>query len=341
MAKSSINKVRNLKQKEETWDVIVRPARTWVESRNKDPYRPWYILVMSDDNKIVRHDMLQNNPTTHELSESIFRAMRRPMMGAGRKRRPTRILFDNEKLHNELSPILTGINIESEKRLSLPNANALLDDLDAKLGADENMKPMLSISGVTVPLMAKIFETAAAYYRLAPWERLPEEEFAIEIRYPVDAEARYAIVIGRAGESFGLSVNDTLDDLRQLISKAQSNAMFSGDYSVLSFTYEKAFHLSFKDLDAIEKYGWDIPDESAYPSILRFNPKTDIVLPNQKDMYWLEGALPALTDFFDKHFNANEFFMSFGKKEFERIIEVQTLSGMEKVSIKLPAKVYP
>ena len=209
MAKSSINKVRNLKQKEETWEVVLRPARTWIESKNRNPYRPWYILVMSDNDKIVRHDMLQVKPSTHELSESIFRAMRRPMMGAGRKRRPTRILFDNEELYNEISPMLKGINIESEKKLSLPNANALLDDLDAKFGASEDKRSMLAVSGVTVPLMAKIFEATAAYYRLAPWEMLPEEEFAIEIRYPADAEARYAIVIGRAGESFGLSVNDT------------------------------------------------------------------------------------------------------------------------------------
>ncbi len=131
-----------------------------------------------------------------------------------------------------------------------------------------------------------------------------------------------------------------LDDLRQLIFNAQNNTMFSGDYSALSFTYEGASYLAFEDLDAIEKYEWDIPDTKAYPSILRFNPKTDIHLPRKEDIFWLEGVLPALNEFFDKYFDADEFFLNFGEKEQEYRAEVQTLGGKESVYIKLPVKVY-
>lgn len=339
MTKSSINKVRNLKQKEETWEIAVQAAQTWIEPTKGDPYRPWYVLIMSTDDKIVRHDMYPKKPTTHEISESLFKAMRRPMLGAGSKRRPTTVLFDDERFFDEISPILSEIGIESKKQHTLFYSNAALKALDAKLN-DDDMGSLLSISGVTVPLLAKVFEAAATYYRLAPWEMLPEEEFAIEIRYPADGKARYAVVIGRAGESFGLSVSDTLDDLKQMIAKAQSNTIYSGDYSALSFTYESAFYLAFEDLDAIEKYDWDIPNEKAYPSILRFNPKKGLLLPGKEDIFWLEAVLPALNEFFGKNFDADEFFLSFGEKEQKYKIEVQTLGGKESVFIKLPVMVY-
>ena len=340
MAKSSINKIRNLKQQDEAWEVAVHAARTWIEPPKGDPYRPWYVFIMSVEDKIIRYDRYPKKPTAHEVLESLFKAMRRPMLGAGKKRRPSIVLFDNEAFYKEISPMLSEISIESKKQNSLPYSYAALKTLDERMRHEDDLKSLLSIPGVTVPLLARIFEATAAYYRLAPWEMLQEEEFAIEIRYPAEGKARYAVVIGRAGESFGLSVNDSLEDLKQLIASSSSQGMLSGDYSVLSFTYESPFYLAFEDLDAIEKYGWDIPNEKAYPSILRFNPKKGLLLPGKEDIFWLEAVLSALNEFFGKHFDADEFFLSFGEKEQKYKFEVQTLGGKKSVLIKLPVMVY-
>lgn len=336
MAKSSINKVRNLKQKNEIWEVAVRPARTWVESRKNDPYRPWYVLIISEDEKIIRHDMEKEKPSTHELSEAIFRAMRRPMFGAGRKRRPTKILFDNQEILDELSPVLAEIGIETEKKIALRKANALLKELDYKLNKGEDIHSLTSISTVTIPLLGKVFEATAAYYRLAPWQIIPEEEFAIEVRYPADAEPRYAVIIGHAGESFGLSVHDSLDELSDFMQFAQFQKLPEKEFTAISFTFEGEFHLSFDDLDAAERYGWDIPDKYAYPSIMRFTPKKELMLPKPDDIYWLEGALPAITEFFREDYNPDEFSAGFGVNEIEHKAIVHTLGGMEEVVLTLP-----
>ncbi len=336
MAKSSINKVRNLKQKNETWEVAVRPARTWVESRKSDPYRPWYVLVISDDEKILRHDMEKEKPSTDELAEAIFRAMRRPMFGAGRKRRPTKILFDNQEIFDELSPILAEIEIETEKKIALRKANVLLKELDYKLNKGKDIHSLAAMPTVTIPLLEKIFEATAAYYRLAPWEFIPDEEFAIEVRYPADAEPRYAIIIGRAGESFGLSIHDSLDELSDFMQFAQFQKLPKKEFSAISFTFEGNFHLSFDDLDAAERYGWDIPAENAYPSIMRFTPGKELMPPKPDDIYWLEGALPAITEFFRDDYNPDEFSADFGENQIEYRTIVHTLGGVEQVVLTLP-----
>ncbi len=336
MAKSSINKVRNLKQKDEIWDVAVRPARTWIKSRENDPYRPWYTLVVSDDDRIIRHDIGKDKPSAEEILESLFKAMRRPMMGAGRKRRPVKVLFDDKELYDELSPVLTEIGVKAEKKTTLIYANALRKELDRRFSKDDDVASLIKIPGVTVPLLNKIFKAAAAYYRLAPWELIPPEEFAMEIRYPAEAEPRYAIIIGRGGESLGLSINDSLDDLKAFMEHARFNKSISSKFSTISFTFEGNFLLSFDDLDAIETYGWDIPNERAYPSIMRYSPEDKLFSPTSKDIYWLEGALPAITEFFTYDYDSDEFFANFGETQIEYNTIVHTLGGVEHVIITLP-----
>lgn len=340
MAKSFMNKAKNLKQVDEIWEIAARPTRTWVESRGGDPYRPWLVMAVSRDDKIIHHSMYPKKPTAFEVAEALFKAMLRPSLGAGKKRRPATIVTDDEKLLEELAPKLSEIQINSKNAPSLPYLNAAFKELTSMINDDDLIAPLLSISGVTIPLLAKVFKASAAYYRLAPWEMLLPDEFAIEIRYPADGKARYAVVIGRAGESFGLSVNDTLDDLRQMISNSQMGKMRSGNYSVLSCTYEAPYYLAFDDLDAIEKYGWDIPNEKAYPSITRHSPKSDLQAPTKEDIFWLETVLPVLTNFFANHFDAKEFYESFGEVEFEYTAKVQTLGRKESVLIKLPINIY-
>ncbi|HIE25387.1 MAG TPA: hypothetical protein EYP74_05230 [Anaerolineales bacterium] len=336
MAKLSVDKIKNLKQKDETWEVAVRPARAWIRSQKKDPYRPWYVLVISDKDKILRHDMEKEKPTPQELLETIFRAMRRPMFGAGRKHRPTKILFDNQEICNELSPLLEEIGVQAEKKIALRKANVWLKDLDYKLSEGVNTPSLTALPSVTVPLLAKIFEATAAYYRLAPWEMIPAEEFAIEVRYPADAEPRYVIIIGRTGESFGLSVHDNLDALESFMAFARYQKLPQKEFSAISFTFEGDFHLSFDDLDAAEKYGWDIPAKDAYPSIMRFTPGKELMPPTPDDIYWLEGALPAITEFFRDDYVPDEFFPDLGAQQIEYKTIVQTLGGIKQVALILP-----
>lgn len=341
MAKSFIKKARNVKQVEDIWEVSVRAAKAWINSgHGSDPYRPWHVLVVNQQEFIIQHGIFPKYPTDHEMAEVLYKGMVRPLPGSGRKHRPTKVLVNKDALYEKLLPELDRIGIACQKKdiLSLTNATykALSAELDEKAGDD--LPSLLSISGVTIPMLQQFYKAAAEYYKIAPWKKLPGEEFAIEIQPEGDAEPRYGIIIGYAGESFGLSVNDKWEDLEHFYDYSTGLTTTTGNYSVISLTYEKAHFLTFEDLDSIEKYGWDIPSKDAYPSVFRANPSGgNQVFPMTKnDIFWLTSALSALTIFFNDKVMPDDFLESFGTQEYKTEIMVDGLSRKEKVSLRLP-----
>ncbi|OQX65304.1 MAG: hypothetical protein B5M51_01105 [Anaerolinea sp. 4484_236] len=333
MAKSSINKVRNLKQKDETWQIAIFRARTWIETKQGNIYRPWQVMVLEGRLLTIRQESFPEHPTTHDISETLFKAMWRPMFGTGRKRRPKTILFDDAELEKELSPILEGIGIKSQRHNHLPDVHANYKAINSILKRDTELIPsLLSIPKVTIPLLEKVFKAAANYYRVAPWEKIPYE-FGLEINYPIDAPARYAVVVGVEGTVFGLAIYNNLKDFRtsrEIVGTEESPP----DYPFLSFSYENGTYLSFDDLDAIDKYGWDIPNENAYLSLDMYVPNLDILqLPTLDDLLWLAGVLPVLTFLFEKIFDIDELLDGIQRKN---TFKIKTLAGEEKVQIIYP-----
>ena len=155
----------------------------------------------------------------------------------------------------------------------------------------------LSISGVSLPVFSHIFAAAAEFYQLAPWKLL-RTEVPIEIRYPQAGSGRIVIVTGSAGDVFGLSVYDSADDLRRMF-QAQDPLEIVQNLSWVTLCYETSTYIAPEDLQAIDKHGWPIVNEEAYPVINRMgSPGAELYPPTRDDLLWLEGALPALNEYF-------------------------------------------
>src|SRR5712691_6888211 len=84
-----------LPQRDEYWIATSRLARMWITPKHASPYRPYLTLLLSQHGKIVTSHVLEHPPTADALFAELLRAMRRPALGAGRARRPTRIYLDN------------------------------------------------------------------------------------------------------------------------------------------------------------------------------------------------------------------------------------------------------
>ncbi len=334
MKKTSFEKIRRLKQKEDVWEVAARLSRTWVESDDGVPYRPWYVMVVSEDNKVVYNGIFEQRPGVDEIREELFKAMLRPMLGAGGKHRPRKVVFDDEYLSDELAAVLTEAGVESGYRRDLICLNGALSELEKMLNRGyPEPDSLLSISGITVPLLGNIFNAAADFYHVAPWKKLPYE-VAIAIRFPVDSSPRYAVVMGDAGESFGLFVSNNLGGLQRIFNQFDPQGLAS-EINFLSLSYDTAVYFSFDDLDAIKRYHWPIPNARAFPSIMRFTPEQEFHLPSQSDMFWLEAVLPALSDFFENHFKL----VDGDVPHSEYALEVSTLGGPVRVGLQMPIDV--
>ena len=78
---------------------------------------------------------------------------------------------------------------------------------------------LVGISGVTPDLIGSVFAAAAELYHIEPWKRLGGET-PIEVRCPQGAPSRLAVVLGAAGQAFGLCVYDSAADLRRALAGA-------------------------------------------------------------------------------------------------------------------------
>ena len=155
---------------------------------------------------------------------------------------------------------------------------------------------LLSVPGVPIPILGNIFNAALEFYRLAPWNIL-QDETPLVIRCPKDDSARYGVVMGAAGETYGISIYDSLADLRRMYQSSDPLSLIQ-DINWLTLVYDDASLIAPADREAVDAYHWPVANEKAYPGIARVgSPGIDFYHPTQEDLFWLEGALPALNAF--------------------------------------------
>ena len=320
-----------LKQTDEVWEGAARLARMWTTPKHGPPYRPSLVVVADGQGRLPASKLFDNPPTADMIWQVLAQAMRRPMPGAGRPRRPNMTYFDRAEHVQALTPRLDAIGVRCEFRPRLPTLEAALSDMERMLNQGETPLPsLLSIPGLTPPLLGHLYTAAAEFFEAAPW-RVLNDNHPIEIRCPLAAPPRYAIVMGSGGEVFGLSINDTLADLRRM--RANDERDLTNAMSWFVLFYEAATAMAFDDLDALAHYGWPVPDENAYPVIGRTQPGARIGLPTRPDLLWLAGALPACGAYFKQHLRQRHGLV----QPAELTLTVPILGSPTEVYLRLPA----
>jgi len=74
-----------------------------------------------------------------------------------------------------------------------------------------------------------------------------------------------------------------------------------------SLVFEEPTAMSFDDLDAIEKYGWPVAGERAYPVTIKTTPPgSHFDIPGTLEMLWLAATLRVLPGFAITHLRADQ-----------------------------------
>src|SRR2546428_544429 len=155
-----VQHVQRLPQRDEYWVGTHRLARLWVTPRNAPPYRPYLTLVLSQEGKIVRSQVQRHPPTAETLFEDLLQAMRRPVWGAGRARRPTRLYVDHPEDVVALTPGLAALQVQCVYRHPLALADAVIADMERSLGKYKPRPGLLSVPSVTPPLLGHLYQLA-------------------------------------------------------------------------------------------------------------------------------------------------------------------------------------
>jgi len=329
MAKYTLEQARGLKQSSATWQCTVRRAPAWITPKKQPPYRPYIVLVL-EEGAARGHDLPQGRPTPDAVLEVLLQAMLRPAVGSGGRHRPACVLIDDAELVQTLTPQLATMDVRCEFRADLPSMTAALRDLEKYMNKREPIPGLLSQPGMTVPLVGELYVAAADYYRQAPWRWLSDGQ-PIEVRYPPDGRARYALVLGHGGDAFGLSFYESLDDLRKIYTGTKPEQV-SKQISAFALVFDEGMAMSFDDLDAMERYGWPVAGELAYPWAIRMVPPNRPSALSVSEALWLAAALRVVPDFLTGHLHAD----SGLPQPAEATYSLPEVHGGQKIALRFP-----
>nr|HID12984.1 hypothetical protein [Anaerolineae bacterium] len=295
MARDPLAKVRRLRQTDEVWESTVRRMRAWITPKDQDPYRPYITITVSQTGKVVGTDVVDDVPTPDQVLNAIAKAMRRPALGGGRKRRPAVIHMDDETLVEALAPKLQEVGVRCKYWRTLREAEKALLSMEQFITKREPIPGLLKSPGVTPFLVKGLFEAAAFFYREAPW-RWIDDSRPIEVRYPPDGRPRYAVVMGHGGQTYGLAAYNSPDELREIYAGMPPDKLI-GRMEWTSLLFGEVMEMPFDDLDDMEKYGWSVAGELAYPLPIRVARSGRPVRPGKSELLWFEAALLAIPTF--------------------------------------------
>ncbi len=290
----------------DTWYCGIRSADTWVavEKGSDELFRPFVVLVVQlGSGLIVASEIMQAAPSPEELQQMLFAAMRKPAPTPRlQPHRPGVIGFEEEGLAQAMVPLLDTASVQARYLPLPPEADEALKGLLSvlELNSEPELPGLLDGGKVTPEQAGEFFRAAAEFYRAEPWVQLGNED-VLAIQVLPGRNRWLAIVMGQAGQEYGLSLFGDVEELERFMREPMS-APSSGSRHALLFT--ELPYLSFGDMDAVERYGWELPKPGLYPTPMVFKQES-VGRPDAAMLRWYEAALRAIPLFVEHHLVTN------------------------------------
>ena len=326
--------VSTLPQNENVWYCAVRRLKTWVEKEKGEGYfRPYAMCVVELKSEFfLGLELLEQAPAPEDLKNRLVKIMLKPDLRIPiEPHRPAEIHLEEQGLATELEPLLAEIQVGVEYKPQRTNMDALIKSMEESVFGDQGDLPgLLKQRGVAPAQVEALYRAAAAFYRAEPWIQLSNMDL-LSIQVQPQKEPYLAIVMGQGGEEYGLSVYRNWDEVESIFTHEDplEGMPSKGRHA---FLFNKPPYVSFDDMDAIERYGWELPAPELYPMPMLYL-RNKARRPDAAMLRWYEAALQAIPLFVEQHLQtAPEGSHPPAKAE----IQVKTSAGKVKVQIRYP-----
>lgn len=289
--------VRDLPQSEdEIWVADVRQLATWVSS-DATPTRPWCIIIgcEGEQRAVLKHALSETMPEPTVMWDALKQAMTEPAMGD--PRRPAHVVVLSADLFDACRQPLQSLGIRCTVADELPFLDELFDAFTTHLAGNAPLPPLLEIPDANFEVVAGVYDAASRFYRRAPWREVAMDAI---VRVRCDRFPKpewFAVVMGQSGMVLGIALYENLSALRRLIAGKVGPEDEDSQLDALGVHFVEAFEIPEAELAAIERHGWPIAGEDAYPIIVRFEPGGTFSGPVAWELELIEGVLRAVPDF--------------------------------------------
>jgi tetratricopeptide (TPR) repeat protein len=290
---------QRLPQEQDVWQADCRPLPNRVVLAGAK-VRPWLTLVSSRSNDLVlAHGLHLEPPGAKHLWDTLVQAMQEP--AAGEPHRPTELQVRAAAEHWEsLRPHLEEVGVRLVLADELDQMDFLFPDVSAHV-AGKPLPGLLDVPGVTPEQVAGFYEAAASYFAQAPWRKVGYEA-ALEVKCDrFHSGPWYAVIMGQSGLTLGLALYDDLDALRRIWSQESADEENARQTVGLSVTFGEETDIPVADLDAAQRYGWQVARSDAYPAVFRKERGRSMRPPLAWELELLAGCLRAVPGFVSRH----------------------------------------
>ncbi len=232
-----------------------------VRKKRAGVYHPDVVLCVDQDSGFLYHQQVLQ-PDDGE--EAVGAAAQAALAGIGRENPGARVIWvaRQEQVAMALAACFGDADVWSESSDSFGPWDEAYVAMDRQLGSGRGVLPYLWRGDITTQEVGALFEAAAHYYRMKPWEFIPDSELLEKPSPDPGGKPLLMSVMGAAGISRGLVLFDTEDDFD--LTTAEDR-----EADVVFATFEPLEAVPNTLRTEAKQHGWEIASKSAFPELLR------------------------------------------------------------------------
>ncbi|MFO0912241.1 MAG: hypothetical protein U0795_04760 [Pirellulales bacterium] len=251
---------------DEVWQIGIADLGAALGIEPDEPGPPPLFLCQSitSDHVHGRPLTLDHGPMLEQMAEILHEfADQLPSPG-----RPARLECNDRKLTGDLNQRLKGSGTEVHFQAEMPIWEGLIEEFADQLEKCQSLLPSLREAGCSDRQVAD-FAAAAAAYRRAEWWQLLDDVDLIQIESPKPPKfMKYAVILGAAGEKFGLGLYDSPEDHHALM----SGRIDPLQLNLFSLTFEDPADVASGDVNLWEELALPEEPDDAFPEVNVFSP---------------------------------------------------------------------
>ncbi|MBN1146184.1 MAG: hypothetical protein JXA78_02930 [Anaerolineales bacterium] len=329
----------DLPQTTRTWHLSVRPLSSRPGPKESQ-IAPACIALLTDleSGEILASEVIYQSPDADSISGFLFQAMQGPTPASGAAAyRPQTIQCEDAELVSSLAPILADIGVQISHAAPLEEIDILLSEIETMLESEFSEIPgLLSVEEVTPELLESLFAAAADFYRAAPWQTLADDQ-PLAVDFPSWGRQGFVQLMGNAGMEFGLVLFWDWDDVLRVYQTDSDPLAHLPESGWRSLSFENADILPAADLEAQQRYHWQVASSGAYPFPIIYTPDA-VERPSRQELIAYLVLLRAIPRFTDEVLQTDP---SGDLLPAEGEYDVQTPDGKLNITIRYPAGNLP
>jgi tetratricopeptide (TPR) repeat protein len=279
----------------EVWQGGLVLLPVWVDRPGAATFRPHAAFWVSTTNGRLTVD-LETAPDSHGpelLLTALLRFAKQEVKLLGGRAR--RLQVADEAQRDALAAWLGEADTEVELVPHLEAFDASVTEYLAMVRRDEErVESLLSGRDVTLEVVRALADASARFSAAAPWRHLTDEDL-IELKH-TDAPAgyRFAVVLGNAGQTFGLGFYDSRDQHEELLAAPSPHALPNRVHR--SLLLEPAHEIPTDDHDLWLQHDLPLAGPAAYPFPAHYYPDGRLERPSRRELEFAISLLLALAE---------------------------------------------